>query len=171
MPADDKLIYLIFTAQQKLRTHLSNFMIRENIRVTPAQAGILFLLTQKDGRTMSELSRILSIDNSTITGLVDRLEKAGLVRRDAGPNDRRTSHVYVSPEGMQEAEKAGGVVRKVNQEIKDGFTAEELESFKKILRSFFQKFNAGSGQESMVREKKSGGNLIAEKGNNEQIDR
>jgi len=120
---------------------------------------------------MSELSRILSIDNSTITGLVDRLEKAGLVRRDAGPNDRRTSHVYVSPEGMQEAEKAGRVVRKVNQEIKDGFTAEDIESFKKILQSFFQKFNAGSRQESVVREKTSGGNLIAEKGYNEQIDR
>lgn len=83
MPPDDRLIYLIFTAQQKLRNHLANVMMRENVRVTPAQAGILFLLAEKDGRTMSELSRILSIDNSTLTGLVDRLEKAGLARRRA----------------------------------------------------------------------------------------
>lgn len=146
MPTDDRLIYLIFTAQQKLRTHLSNVMIRENVRVTPAQAGILFLLKEKEGRTMSELSQILSIDNSTITGLVDRLEKAGLVWRDTSPNDRRASHVYVNPEGIQEMNKAKRVVMKVNQEIKDGFTAEELESFKKILGSFFQKFSAGSRQ-------------------------
>jgi DNA-binding MarR family transcriptional regulator len=76
MRSDDRLIYLIFKAQQKLRTHLSNLMVRENVKVTPAQAGILFLLAEKEGRTMSELSQILSMDNSTITGLVDRLEKA-----------------------------------------------------------------------------------------------
>jgi len=144
MPTDDRLIYLIFTAQQKLRTHLSNMMIRENVKVTPAQAGILFLLSEKDGRTMSELSQILSIDNSTITGLVDRLEKMGLVRRKASPSDRRASHVHVNPEGIEEMNKAKRIVRKVNQEIKNGFTVEELESFKKILRSFFQRFAAGS---------------------------
>ena len=146
MPPDDRLIYLIFTAQQKLRTHLGNVMVRENVRVTPAQAGILFLLAEKDGRTMSELSRILSIDNSTLTGLVDRLEKAGLARRDASPNDRRASHVYISPEGVQEMKKARSIVGRVNREITDGFTPEELASFKKILRSFFHKFNSGSQQ-------------------------
>ena len=146
MPPDDRLIYLIFTAQQKLRTHLGNVMMRENVRVTPAQAGILFLLAEKEGMTMSELSRILSIDNSTLTGLVDRLEKAGLARRDASPHDRRASHVYISPEGIQEMKKARSVVGRVNREIMDGFTPEELASFKKILRSFFHKFNAGSQQ-------------------------
>ncbi len=146
MPTDDRLIYLIFTAQQKLRTHLSNIMIRENVKVTPAQAGILFLLTEKDGRTMSELSQLLSIDNSTITGLVNRLEKMGLVRRKVSPNDRRASHVHVSPEGIGEMNKAKRIVRNVNQEIKNGLTAEELQSFKKILRSIFHKFNTGSVQ-------------------------
>jgi len=147
MSSEDRIIYLIFTAQQKLRTYLSNTMIRENVRVTPAQAGILFLLAEKDGRTMSELSRILSIDNSTITGLVDRLEKSGLVRRDASLNDRRALHVYINPEGRQEMEKARNIVMKVNREIKDGFTAEEIEAFKKVLRSFPQRFNAGLRQE------------------------
>jgi DNA-binding MarR family transcriptional regulator len=146
MPPDDRLIYLIFTAQQKLRTHLGNVMMRENARVTPAQAGILFLLAEKDGRTMSELSRILSIDNSTLTGLVDRLEKAGLARRDASPHDRRASHVHISPDGIQEMKKARSVVGRVNREIMDGFTPEELASFKRVLLSFFQKFNAGSQQ-------------------------
>jgi MarR family transcriptional regulator, organic hydroperoxide resistance regulator len=111
--------------------------------VTTAQAGILFLLKQKDGRTMSELSQILSIDNSTITGLVDRLEKAGLVRRNASAHDRRASHVFINPQGMEEVDKAKRVIRMVNQEIKNGFSAEELDSFNRILRSFFQKFDSG----------------------------
>lgn len=143
MPPDDRLIYLLFTAQQKLRTYLKKMMTKENVRVTTAQAGILFLLKQKDGRTMSELSQILSIDNSTITGLVDRLEKTGLVRRNASPHDRRASHVFINPQGIEEMDKAKRVIRMVNQEIKNGFSAEELESFNRILRSFFHKFDSG----------------------------
>ncbi|HUH65096.1 MAG TPA: MarR family transcriptional regulator [Syntrophales bacterium] len=144
MPPDDRLIYLIFTAQQKLRTYLTKMLIKENVRVTPAQAGILFLLKQRDGRTMGELSQMLSIDNSTITGLVDRLDKRGLVRRDPSPHDRRASHVFVNPEGIEEVDKAKKVIRAVNQEIKNGFSAEELESFNRILRSFFHKFDSNS---------------------------
>jgi len=143
MPPDDRLIYLLFTAQQKLRTYLKKMMTKENVRVTTAQAGILFLLKQKDGRTMSELSQLLSIDNSTITGLVDRLEKTGLVRRDASPHDRRASHVFINPQGMEEVDKAKKVIRMVNQEIKNGFSAEEVESFNRILKSFFHKFDSG----------------------------
>ena len=143
MPPDDRLIYLLFTAQQKLRTYLKKMMTKENVRVTTAQAGILFLLKQKDGRTMSELSQLLSIDNSTITGLVDRLEKTGLVRRNASPHDRRASHVFINPQGMEEVDKAKKVIRMVNQEIKNGFSAEELDSFNRILKSFFHKFDSG----------------------------
>jgi DNA-binding MarR family transcriptional regulator len=143
MPTDDRLIYLLFTAQQKLRTYLKKKMTTENVRVTTAQAGILFLLKQKDGRTMSELSQILSIDNSTITGLVDRLEKTGLVRRDACLHDRRASHVFINPQGLEEVDKAKRVIRMVNQEIKNGFSADDLKSFNNILRSFFNKFDSG----------------------------
>ena len=41
-------------------------------------------------------------------------------------------------------EKARSIVGRVNREIMDGFTPEELASFRKILESFFQKFNASS---------------------------
>src|SRR5512136_851005 len=143
MTPDDRLIYLVFTAQQKLRTYLTKMMVKENVKVTTAQAGILFLLKQKDGRTMSELSQILSIDNSTITGLVDRLEKSGLVRRNASIHDRRASHVFIRPQGIEEVDKAKRVIRMVNQEIKNGFSEEDLDSFNRILRSFFHKFDSG----------------------------
>jgi hypothetical protein len=44
MNADDILIYLIFTAQNKLRTYLNNTMTADGVKVTVAQSGILFLL-------------------------------------------------------------------------------------------------------------------------------
>jgi DNA-binding MarR family transcriptional regulator len=142
---DDRLIFLIFTAQNKLRTYLNNALVAANVRVTFVQAGILFLLKQSDGRTMSDLSQLIGVDNSTLTGLVDRLEKAGLVVRQASPTDRRSLLIRVTPEGITEGDRAKLVIKRVNEEIKTGYSSEEIEIFKGILRSFFKKFNKNSG--------------------------
>jgi len=131
---------MIFTAQQKLRSYLKNALAMEGIRVPPAQAGILFLLKERDGQTMSELSQVLSIDNSTITGLVDRLHKSGFVNRMVGPKDRRISRIHVTPQGVEEIARAKVVIKRVNEEIKSGFSQQEIETFKNILNSFFEKF-------------------------------
>ena len=136
MNRNDRLIYLLFTAQQKLRTYMKN----ENVQVTVAQAGILFLLRQKSGQSMSEMSQLLSIDNSTLTGLVDRLERAGFVRRNSNPDDRRTLNIDITDSGVRELEKAKAVIRRVNEEIKTGFSEQEIESFKRVLQHFTVKF-------------------------------
>jgi len=141
MKTDDRLIYLILTAQQTLRTHLNNALAASGVKVTIAQSGILFLLKQKDGRTMTELSRILGIDNSTLTGLTDRLEKAGLVKRNANPGDRRSSHISITQEGIEQVEGAKIVIHQVNDRIKEGFSTADVESFKAVLNAFSTKFN------------------------------
>ena len=137
---DNRLIFLIFSAQQKLRIYLNNALSAAGVRVTVAQAGILFLLKQKDGRTMTELSQILGIDNSTMTGLTDRLEKTGFAKRQASTGDRRASHIHITSEGLAEVEGAKRVIRQVNEEIKTGFSEEEIEAFKRVLNGFFDKF-------------------------------
>jgi len=141
-PKDDRLIYLIFSAQHKLRAYLKNEMAEAGVSITPAQSGILFLLKKKDGQTMSELSSVLSLDNSTLTGLVDRLERSGFVKRNASAADRRASLVFITERGREEIERARAVIRRVNDRIREGFAEGEIESFKKILRSFFERFGA-----------------------------
>lgn len=141
MSGDDRIIYLVFTAQQKLRSHLRNALLRAGIRVTPAQAGILFLLNGNDGQSMTALSHVLSIDNSTMTGLIDRLQRSGFVKRSASPQDRRISRIHITPQGLEEVGRAKAVIRDVNNEIKAGFSDEQIQTFKNILHSFFAKFN------------------------------
>lgn len=94
---------------------------------------------------MTEISRILGIDNSTVTGLTDRMEKAGLVRRQNSPHDRRISHLQITDKGLREADRARMVIHGVNDEIKSGHTDQEIDSFKRVLTSFFVKFD-GSGK-------------------------
>jgi DNA-binding MarR family transcriptional regulator len=140
MAQDNRLIFLLLTAQQKLRNYLKDELANRGVKITIAQSGILALLKQNSGRTMTELSQILSIDNSTITGLIDRLEKAGFVKRNSHPQDRRASQIMITPEGIDEVTRSVAVIRRVNEEIKAGFTPHEVEAFKNVLGSFFEKF-------------------------------
>ncbi len=131
--SEDRLIYLVFMAQNRLKNLLKNALAAGSVRVTPAQSGILFLLKRKDGLTMTEMGRALGIDNATITGLIDRLERNGFVRRNRSASDRRALSIAITPEGVEEVNRAKAVVRRVNEAIKTGFSGGEIEAFKKIL--------------------------------------
>jgi DNA-binding MarR family transcriptional regulator len=142
MKEDDRLIYQIFMAQQKLQASINNTLIAEGVKITLGQAGLLFLLQQGDGRTMTELSKALAVKNASLTGLIDRLEKSSFVMRKAGKADRRSIRIYITPEGNEECNKAGPVIKRVNEEIKSGFSGEEIDVFRRVLNSVFQKFGA-----------------------------
>ncbi|WP_147943176.1 MarR family winged helix-turn-helix transcriptional regulator [Microbispora sp. CSR-4] len=66
--------------------------------VTPQQAQLLCMLN--DGPIgMTELSRLLHLEKSSLTGLVDRVERRGLVTRVSHPRDRRACRISLTPEG------------------------------------------------------------------------
>jgi DNA-binding MarR family transcriptional regulator len=142
VPTNDRFIYLVSMAQHTLRTYLNNLFSKQGVKITPPQATLLFLLQERDGRIMSELGQTIGVDNSAITGLVDRLEKAGLVIRKLNPDDRRSLLIYITPDGLKEAKKAEAIIRSVNESIQEGFSAREMDTFRKILSSFFEKFRS-----------------------------
>ena len=141
MTTDDRLIYQIFMAQQKLQTSINKALIAAGIKVTLGQAGVLFLLKGDDGQTMTELSHALAVKNATLTGLIDRLERSTFVRRKASLNDRRSIRIFITRKGIKECDKAKPIIKRINEEIKSGFSEKEIEVFKRVLNSVFQKFN------------------------------
>jgi len=137
---DDRIIYMLAMAHLTVRAHIGSEFLREGVKVTLPQATVLFLLQEKDGRMLSEIGQVIGVDNSAVTGLADRLEKAGYVARKPNPGDRRAWHLHITPQGRDEAQKASGVVRKVNAEVKAGFSEQDIEGFKNVLKGFHQKF-------------------------------
>lgn len=149
MAKDDRLIYLLSMAHLALRTHIHGLLAAEGVRLTVPQATVLFILKERDGRMMSELGQLIGVDNSAMTGLIDRLEKAGFVRREAAQEDRRAHLIRITPEGLEEAKRAAGVIRGVNEKIKAGFKAAQIEAFKDVLGGIVEKFKSGqNGRES-----------------------
>ncbi len=140
MSKNDRLIYLISTAQHLLKNHLKDRFKQEGIKITPTHSAILFLLMEKGPMLMNDLSRELYIENSTVTGLVDRLEERGFVSRLPVSNDRRKWNIAITREGIKEIKKTQEIINSVNSMIGEGFTREDIKSLQKILNSFFEKF-------------------------------
>ncbi len=65
---------------------------------TMPQAMIMYYLTQNDNMKISELSKKMGLTNSTVSGIVDRLEDQGVVTRERSTEDRRVVYVELSPE-------------------------------------------------------------------------
>jgi DNA-binding MarR family transcriptional regulator len=73
------------------------------------QIRVLAILRDRRAK-MSELASYLGLDKSTITGLVDRAEKRGLLARAPNPNDGRAVDVFLSTEGMELAERGAALI-------------------------------------------------------------
>ena len=94
---------------------VADTLLREGQRLfkplglTVAQYNVLTVIAgAPDGAGLSqrELSDELVVDRSNVTGLLDRMEKAGWVRRVDDPADRRIYRVRLTPEGRRLWEKA-----------------------------------------------------------------
>jgi len=140
MAIEDRLIFLISKVCQKLIINLQKAFSEGGVEVTPIQVMLLFFLQKNDGLSLTQISQGLMLENPTITGLIDRLEKSGYVKRSDHPNDRRVYLVNITEKGNRVAKKALPIIKKLNEQIKEGYSKEEIENFKKVLFGTFNKF-------------------------------
>ncbi len=90
--------------------------------MTPIQVMLLFFLQQNNGLSLTQISQGLMLENPTVTGLIDRLEKSGYVKRSDHPSDRRVYLVHLTEKGNKVAKKALPIVKKLNEQIKEGYS-------------------------------------------------
>ena len=71
------------------------------LELSPAQCHVLHLIEPGRPIPMGQLAETLACDASNVTGLVDRLESRGLVRRRASAEDRRVKVLDLTPKGSR----------------------------------------------------------------------
>ena len=71
------------------------------LQLSPAQCHVLHLIEPGRPIPMGQLAETLACDASNVTGLVDRLESRGLVRRRASEGDRRVKVLELTPTGAR----------------------------------------------------------------------
>ena len=78
--------------------------------VRPAYLGSLMSLWREDGLKMIDLGRRAGLEPSTMTGLLDRMERDGLVERRPDPADRRVLKIFLTATGAGIRETVIGIV-------------------------------------------------------------
>ena len=103
--------------------------------LTAAQFNVLHILTDYPaGISQRELGDRLVVDRSNVTGLLDRLEKAGWVRRGDHPDDRRIYRVVLTPAGLALWKKIHPLYLKVVSQVAAGLSEKEMRACEKNLQ-------------------------------------
>jgi len=110
---DRRLFLLIEIAARRLNREADK-RLKAEAGVSAAQAGVLFLLLRRGQRRMGGLSKTLSLNPPAVTGLVDRMVRAGLVTKTTDQTDGRGAMVALTSEGTKAAERTDLVLRDLN---------------------------------------------------------
>jgi DNA-binding MarR family transcriptional regulator len=97
------------------------------------QGRILFVLWQKDGVPMSELSRQTGLATTSLTSMIDRMEESGLVRRERTTTDRRKVLIYLTDEARGLERDYDEVSDEMNAIFYEGFSEAEAEQLDAYL--------------------------------------
>ena len=91
----ETIIYL-YTESRRLTKGLAS-----QFGLTGPQLTVIKLLESFDDLSLSSLSERIRAQNSTVTGIIDRMEREGLVRRERSTSDRRVVHIRLSEKGLK----------------------------------------------------------------------
>ena len=98
---------------------------------------VLAALRDRDGRRMGDLSATTSIEVSTLTRLVDNMEKKGLVARRRDPEDSRVVILQVTAAGKQLTRRIVPIAERYEKVALKGFGTAEAATLKAALRQLY----------------------------------
>ena len=90
------------------------------------QGRILYVLWQKDGVPIVELSQKTGLAKNTLTVMLGRMEDAGLIEKKAAKSDKRQSLIVLTKKARNLQDKYNEVSQKMNSVFYDGFTVYTL---------------------------------------------
>jgi DNA-binding MarR family transcriptional regulator len=102
-PEVDSIVETIIYLYTESR-RLTKGMARE-VGLTGPQLTVIKLLETFENLSLSSLSERIRAQNSTVTGIIDRMEREGLVRRERSTTDRRVVHIRLSDKGQKLAKQ------------------------------------------------------------------
>lgn len=106
---------------------------------------VLAALREKDGRRMGDLSQTTSIEVSTLTRLVDNMEKQGLVARRREPEDARAVALFATAAGKRLTQRILPIAERYETVALKGFSAREAEILRQALRRLYENMDELEG--------------------------
>jgi len=129
---EDCVIFLLAKAHQAAHWTFRRRLMAYDL--TPIQHLVLEALWEEDGITAGEIGRRLTLDSATLTGLLDRMSANGWITKKKDSQDRRYLRAYLTPRAKSMRETLMAERDQCNNQVLQGFSSEERERFKSLLR-------------------------------------
>jgi len=131
-------------SERAIRAYVRALNIADPIRLhfwdsrdlTMPQLRVMFLVHEQAGLTAGTLAAIMRVRPATMTGLMDRLIKHGLIKRQADATDRRVTRVFLTVEGHSVVKAIETASRAYLETIFDRMGEESVERLIEALRDF-----------------------------------
>lgn len=92
------------------------------------------MLWEKGSLTISDIAQMTSLANTTLTGMLDRMESQGLIFRSPDPTNRRKIIISLTSKAHNLQTDYIRVSEKTNEIYYSGFTDDEIEFFENTLK-------------------------------------
>ena len=131
--SEQSIFLFIKRTSKAFRRRLNHSFVEAGYDITSEQCRILRCLWQKDGQRQQDLANVAHKDKTSITRIVDSMEKRDLVVRVHDRLDRRQNLIYLTNKGKKLQEGLMQIVRKISAEAQQGITPEDLDTFREVL--------------------------------------
>jgi DNA-binding MarR family transcriptional regulator len=115
--------------------------------VSSSQLAALYYVAKRPGCSMTEVATLLDLNKSALSGLVQRLESAEVLRREPNPRDGRGHMLFVTKKGEATRAQSLPLVRKLTTEMTEGFSAAEVETVLRFLNSLIERYGEDDPEE------------------------
>ena len=105
---DNQVCFRLYTASRLVTQAYAPYF--KQMGITYPQYLVLMLLWEHDNCVVSEITDRLKLETNTVTPLLQRMEKQGLVKRQRGKEDKRQQIVTLTDSGRQMEEKAYALI-------------------------------------------------------------
>jgi DNA-binding MarR family transcriptional regulator len=115
--------------------------------INPAQGRILTALWMRDNISITELARETMLHKSTLTKMLDNLEKSGHIKRIQSSNDRRVTFIKLTEKDRHIREKYDAVSEELEEIYDAGFTEGEKSQLDELLNRVLDNLVGGAIEE------------------------
>lgn len=130
----DCIVFLLAKAYQKSQKDLKQRL--RSYGLTSVQALILEALWEEDGLTASLISKRLTLDNATVSGVLDRLAEGEWIVKQIDHEDKRMSRIFLSDKAHVMEQSLTDIRNQTNDSLMTGFSMEERVVLKRLLKDF-----------------------------------
>lgn len=135
----DDLGFLLAKAMQRWNELLAaRFTAAGFVEVRPSYGSVLLPLYEEDGLRIGELGRRGRLSKQTMTDLVRRLERDGLVERRPDPADARASLIFLTPRSRSFEPVAAATLSELDDLVRGRLGARRIETLKSELRELIE---------------------------------